>query len=1037
MRLRNGFRGIPVAWAIRYVGAYLSFMPDETTGFVAERKLTTVSTSSKWSILILCILPAVWSLSGQLISERRVAVASSLSLSSAVRDVARLDLEGTNADAHVPQSNDPPLPPTNLQQHDDIGMVAVGEEVGSYRLGFHFQVIGQAGGVLVPQVELRTVDQPFDQPNLIGDPVVATGDAQWISVSTNQTLSAQGYHWRARVVGSLGASVWQEFGDNSDYVDPPNTFADADFYYLYEPLLTEPKPLIGFESLSRIAQLPFIVPGSGTYQVSSFDRTEGNMDGGSSVPGLESYFYREDGAEVVLEVKAPGQITRIWFADSNDPAFPNTRLQFFFDGASVPSYEISIANLVSGRTPPFVSPLVLNADRSSGGLISYVPIPFREGVKVRLAGPHNHYQITYQLFSPDISVRTFTGTEDYTLAQHIWQNVGEDPKPVRGNQVMRQEGSIAPGASLVLPGLHGCGVLQSLKLSLPQLRPSIMGTPPLDDQVRAHRSGASQFGLLPQVSQSLTRLRIRRGCREAPQVANVYLEDQLLGTWARNEGNDRYRWCEDTFVLPTSAIHAGNPLQLRIASIHADHAWEEARYWLEQQVDGIWTVVDELDVGDSSSEQAHAYQITGQMAAGWRTYTYPPQLSYQPDSEALLAGLRLQIMADDNATPYVDVPVGAFFGSAVGETDIASLLVGMDPEAHTLYSYWPIPYADQLQIELVNSSQVPVEQISAELAYAERCYPFLGRHVGYFRVFESLSRPTSLDEDHPLLDVHGAGRIVGLHLLVHSGEEAFIEGDERWHLDGTTTPQVRGTGTEDIFNGGWYYNRGRIITAVHGANSTRMEGWIDQYRLYIADAISFGDHVHGGIEHGGVNDINTDYSSWTYAYLASDLDMLQQDTVDLSDETSMVDHGVATSGSTITYTLTAQFEGDDDRSVTATSLRLYSGAALTTTLAINPRAQQVILRRRYDQGFDNERLQVRVDGQIVGEWLDGGRNIARRWRESTYLLPGSLTQGKRSIVLRFEPMDWNSNRTISLSQITALSLYPAWRTTWLPLMLCE
>ncbi len=489
-------------------------------------------------------------------------------------------------------------PPTSLQQLDDYGTLSTGELVNNSTLVFRFLVIGQVGEVLVPEVELRPVSEAFLEANLVGESLVANGDLQWVSVPISQSLSTAGYHWRARTVSQAGSSSWITFGNNEDEVDPPHLFADADFFVIHEPLAVNAQPTVGFDSLVHFGQLPLIVSGASTHQVSSFDRTEGNSDGGSSQPGLESYFYREGAAEVVLEVDGPGQITRIWFAESNDPAFPNTRLQFFFDGSQVPSYEISIADMVSGQEPPFVSPLVLNADRSSGGLISYVPIPFHEGVKVRFAGPYVHYQITYQLFNKDIGVSTFTGNEDYTLAQHLWQRLGEDPKPGRGNQVRTYQNNLPPGATWVLPDLQGCGVLQSIKLRLPQLRPSILGAAPLDDQIRAHRQGASQFVLTPQESQRSTRLRIRRGCQYAPQIAHVYLASQPLGTWTRSEGNERYRWCEDTFALPASYVQARAPLHLRIASVDENNAWEEARYWLEQQMGGTWAVVDEINIGD-------------------------------------------------------------------------------------------------------------------------------------------------------------------------------------------------------------------------------------------------------------------------------------------------------------------------------------------------------------------------------------------------------------------------------------------------------
>ncbi|MCP4168167.1 MAG: hypothetical protein GY759_20060 [Chloroflexi bacterium] len=140
------------------------------------------------------------------------------------------------------------------------------------------------------EIELRPVDEPFNEANLIGDAIIASGQPQTFTLTSVQRLAYQGYHWRARVVGTDGVGPWVSFGDNSDEVDPPHHFAEADFYNLYEPLLAYGPRLIGFESLVRIGSLPLISCGVETRQVSSFDRTGGNQDGGSRRPGLETYF---------------------------------------------------------------------------------------------------------------------------------------------------------------------------------------------------------------------------------------------------------------------------------------------------------------------------------------------------------------------------------------------------------------------------------------------------------------------------------------------------------------------------------------------------------------------------------------------------------------------------------------------------------------------------------------------------------------------------------------------------------------------------
>ena len=471
-------------------------------------------------------------------------------------------------------------------------------------------------------------------------------------------------------------------------------------------------------------------------------------------PGLESFFYREDEGTVLLEVSGPGQINRIWFAESNDPGFAQTRLQFFFDGAAEVSYEIKVVDMMSGTHPPFVRPLVLDPDRSSGGWISYVPMPFREGVKVRIIGAYGYYQITYQVFSDATGVETFTGAEDYSLAQHLWQRLGQDPKPTRGNKAATMSGALEPGASVVLADLNGQGVLQSLKLQLPQIEPSILGLPPFEDSLRAHKLGASQFVMTPTHAAVPTRLHIRRNCLYTPQVADVYLDGVFAGVWVRSDGDTRYRWCDDTFFLPETSISQAKPLALRIASTHLENAWTEAHYWLEQELSGGWTVVDTLDVGDAASEQGHSYSIQGQTAFVSEANSYPPLVQQQPDSEALLNGLRLRISVDDAVAPAVDAPVGAFFGSGVGETTLPSLLAGILPLSDTFYSYWPLPYGSHLRVELYNGSVQRLQSFQSRgrvcrpsLSIPWRAHWLFSRHRVPFPPHADRSRPSSAGSD--------------------------------------------------------------------------------------------------------------------------------------------------------------------------------------------------------------------------------------------------------------------------------------------------
>src|SRR5262245_66603195 len=70
----------------------------------------------------------------------------------------------------------------------------------------------------------------------------------------------------------------------------------------------------------------------------------------------------------------------------SDALDPDIRLRVRVDGEALPRIDLPIAELFGGRRPPFVPPLVADRERSSGGYVSYVPVPYRRGCKVSLVG---------------------------------------------------------------------------------------------------------------------------------------------------------------------------------------------------------------------------------------------------------------------------------------------------------------------------------------------------------------------------------------------------------------------------------------------------------------------------------------------------------------------------------------------------------------------------------------------------------------------------------------------------------------------------
>ncbi len=176
-------------------------------------------------------------------------------------------------------------------------------------------------------------------------------------------------------------------------------------------------------------------------------------------------------------------------------------------------------------------------------------------------------------------------------------------------------------------------------------------------------------------------------------------------------------------------------------------------------------------------------------------------------TDAGLRHLRVRVRYDGAADNAVDVPVGAFFGAASSAAPAyESLPMGTDSE-EGFYCYFPMPYRDGVEVELYNAGDADVDIDRATVEYETGAVP---AESGYFHAVHSESNPGS--GMHTMLSVDGAGHYVGNILTVTPSEtnsdgsldRPILESDETITVDGTIV--LQGTGLEDAYNGGFYYN---------------------------------------------------------------------------------------------------------------------------------------------------------------------------------------------------------------------------------------
>jgi hypothetical protein len=238
-----------------------------------------------------------------------------------------------------------------------------------------------------------------------------------------------------------------------------------------------------------------------------------------------------------------------------------------------------------------------------------------------------------------------------------------------------------------------------------------------------------------------------------------------------------------------------------------------------------------------------------------------------------LDGLRLQVYYDDSSVAAIDVPVGNFFGAGKKRALYKSIPLGTDSN-DGFYCYWPMPFRRSVAVRVHNTTDVNIPIESAAVQY-EPVANLQG--MCYLHAVENSSTKQPGQIYHPILSTTGCGHYVGELLYVEQDNYSFymLEGDDVVTVDGNDV--FHGTGLEDAYNGGYYYNwvgvqadepEGRYpqsaIRPLHGILYVNRQEDIqyaraDQYRWRIADCVPFSRSIEVNIE----NRYGIDGSKWT------------------------------------------------------------------------------------------------------------------------------------------------------------------------------
>ena len=363
------------------------------------------------------------------------------------------------------------------------------------------------------------------------------------------------------------------------------------------------------------------------------------------------------------------------------------------------------------------------------------------------------------------------------------------------------------------------------------------------------------------------------------------------------------------------------------------------------------------------------------------------------------ASTQVRLRFDEETT--VDLSAADLFAiGRGGATPTRSLLLGVNADGE-LYSYFPMPYFQHAELILQNSAQAGSGGVTIHYAVRnDSTSP--SPHSGLFGASLNSANPTTPGNDFSLLSLDRPGKWVGLFAELGSVEtlsREYLEGDERVFLDGSRHPGIYGTGVEDMFNGGFYFDQGVVGLALHGMSyhlvTEEQEDVTAAYRLMLTDAVPFAAGIQAGMEGGPTSNIPMRARTVAYHYTSHQQDLILADLLDLSDPASIAAHSYTTDGPHQQAQLDAVFEGEPPQQLIAEGWYRTAGTASFSLDASHCR-DGLRLRRLFDAGTAGQAAAIFVDGAPSGTLPFTDANPAHRWRELDVDL-AALTPGNTSL----------------------------------------
>lgn len=230
-----------------------------------------------------------------------------------------------------------------------------------------------------------------------------------------------------------------------------------------------------------------------------------------------------------------------------------------------------------------------------------------------------------------------------------------------------------------------------------------------------------------------------------------------------------------------------------------------------------------------------------------------PLSSQIGNGKPLNRDLLLRIYWDGESEPSVDCPFVDFFCNPddtrkVMNTAFVNVNRGFN-------AYFPMPFRKSAKVELVYDGPVqPGDELERMMpCYSYVCYRMLEAYPEDAGYFHASWRQQSLLlglKDYVALEATGKGKFVGWNVTVRGVEHnSFpVDENEKFYIDGETTPSVEFQGLEDSFGFSWGFPKDDSFFPLTGY--FKLSNGAAAYRFFTQDAISFEKSLRVAIGFG-------------------------------------------------------------------------------------------------------------------------------------------------------------------------------------------